>query len=150
MGIEPFNVRETNEMIFHLAQLLFRTMHDVANLRIVMDGQGGEESGCAACRQDVIRAGHVIRERRRGVPPKEERSSVPDLFQIIEGLIHCKRHVLCRNLVGQIDRLIHRCDDKGHRVTRDRLRRNFFALQSFQLITNQLGHIFRQLMGRRD
>ena len=80
MRVEPFDVGQPNEMIFHLAQFLARIVHDVAHLDVIVDGECRKEARRPAGRQDVIRAGDIIRNRRGSVPTQEERPRVTDFL----------------------------------------------------------------------
>ena len=114
MRVEPFDVGQPNEMVFHLTQFLTRIVHDIADLEVVMDGERRKEARRPAGRQDMIRACNIVCNRWGSLPPQKQCPRVTDFLEIVERFIDREGQMFRSNLVGHINRFIHCGDDEGH------------------------------------
>ena len=88
MRVEPFDLRKPNKMVFHFTEFFLCVVHDIADLRVVMNGQRREKPRRPTGRKHVIRSGDIVRHGGRSISAQEERPSVPYVFEIIERLVH--------------------------------------------------------------
>ena len=128
MRIEPFDGRQPDKVILDFAQFFFGVIHNVADLRIVVDRQSRKKPRRGPGRQDVIRPRDVIGDGRRGIAPQEQCAGMSDFLQIIKRLVYGQGEMLGRDLVRHIDRFIDRRDHENDGIFPDGLGRDFLTL----------------------
>src|SRR5882672_10815703 len=103
---EAFHLRQANACIAeHLEVAAVEAQHARA-LHECMDTQRRSEPGRARGRQRVIRAGHVVAKRHRGVSPAENRSRVFNLSGAAACIGGDDEEVLRSEVVRELHRLV--------------------------------------------